>query len=146
MSQIFAIGCEVQRSTNQSINSGADTLVTFPTTIRDDVNFVTSTSRFTAPMGGWYVMMASVRWASAAGGERTVWFKKNGNFTNGPVGQSQSAVTTAFAQSNNLTYVTYLVKGDFIEVDAFQSQGGALNVTGATFSMVRLPGATANAF
>jgi hypothetical protein len=37
-------------------------------------------------------------------------------------------------------------KGDYIEIDVFQTSGGALNLNTATLSLVRLPGATANAF
>jgi hypothetical protein len=33
-----------------------------------------------------------------------------------------------------------------IEIDVFQTSGGALNLNTATLSLVRLPGATANAF
>ena len=136
----FAIGCEVIRTTNQSISNATDTLITFPTTVTDDTGtFVTSTSRFTAPQSGWYTMSATIRYASNTTGQRYLWFKKNGNFNSGPTGVATGVASAGDAALNG-KWDTKLSKGDYIEIDAFQTSGGLLNVSGATFSMVRLPG------
>ena len=133
------VGAELQRSTNQSINSATDTVVTFPTRISDDGSLTTGGTpwnRLIVQTSGWHLMTANLRWEASGGGFRAIWFLKNGSLTTGPVGSAGNA-TTVTDVAISACWQSYLAASDYIQVNAYQDSGGALNVTGATFSMVR---------
>jgi hypothetical protein len=145
MSQQFAIGAEMQRTSAQSIPNTTDTLIQWNSTVRDDASFFSSgaNTKLTVQQSGWYAVSVSARFAANTTGGRFLWFKLNGSFTSGPVGASHP---TSNDDALNASWNHYFAKGDYIEIDLFQTSGGALNLNTATLSMVRLPGATVNAF
>lgn len=129
------IGCRIRRSTNQSISSGSEQVITFDTESYDTDGFhstVSNTSRITIPagLGGKYRITANVEWASDANGYRFIYIKKNGSAY---IGGSSSGLTASVSYaSHSLTVDADLVAGDYIEVYALQNSGGGINVVSQT--------------
>lgn len=137
------IGARVYNSANQSIaNAGVGDVITFNTEVFDNDAIhdnVTNNSRLTCKTAGLYVIYATVIFASNPTGVRAVDIRLNGTSN---IGENQVA-----AGSNVLTVsvgtLYPLIVGDYIEVVAYQSSGGALNSlasgqTGPALMMGRL--------
>ncbi len=144
---VFTIGAEVVRTTTQSATNSSDTLVSWSSTLRDDASFwaAGSPTKLTAPQSGWYTISATVRWASSTAGQRFMWFKINGAFPSQTPGSSLSAGVGG-DYATNASHQVYLSKGDYVELDVFQTSGGSLNVSYAVMSLVRSPGASMDNF
>lgn len=115
----------------QAIGNAASTAVTFDTNI-DAIpstihNTGSNTSRFVAPIAGFYQIEAGGQFAASAGGStRFMWFRKNGTtaictFAGGPL-----ANASASAGLSGNCAVT-LATSDYIELMVFQDSGGNLN-------------------
>lgn len=66
------IGCEVLRSSTQSVGSGATVAVPFETATNnaDSLWTVGTPDRITAPRAGWYSFAGHAKWQTSAGGRR----------------------------------------------------------------------------
>jgi hypothetical protein len=130
------VGAKAYQAGTQSIPNTTPTAVTLTTELYDTDGFhegVTNPSRFTVPSGkaGYYSLKGKLYWDGNATGARTLWFLVNAttvvrgstanleNLSSNP----QQMVTTADVQ---------LDAGDYVELIAYQSSGGALNVGHAT--------------
>jgi hypothetical protein len=115
-------------------SSGSPNIVPFAgTTVNTGSCFSTSTNRFTAPVAGRYMFLASICWTTN-GNERwaAINFQKNGA---GAVGGStymgmvnmpySTYGSTTYASSSGSVIVT-LAANDYIQVGAFSSSGTAL--------------------
>ena len=126
------VGCSLYKSANQSISSSVQTAITFDTELEDTDGFHSTSSntpRITIPAGkaGFYLITGQVNFASNATGLRNCELRKNG-----------TAFTTLFimpAVSGDWTGSSYsqiqeLAVADYIELFAYQTSGGSLNING----------------
>ena len=126
------VGAAAYKDANQSISTGAYTLITFPAENFDTNSYhstSTNTGRMTIPSGkgGKYLLTSLLTFQLASDtGLRGCAFYKNGS----------ALVYTANAKSVgddtrlNASYVADLAVGDYIEVYAFQNSGVSMNVLG----------------
>lgn len=88
---------------------------------------VTNNTRLTVPMAGKYLITANVSFAFNATGTRLLRLRKNGASqlaANSLPSHASIGVGVGFA------YIASLAASDFVEIQAFQNSGGALNVLG----------------
>jgi hypothetical protein len=119
------VGTGIFQSVGVSIANNTDTLLTFDSENFDTDAFhstVTNTGRITIPtgLGGKYLVNFSMRWDANVTGERRYRIYKNG-----------SAIVTSSGSPLNFettskSVIISLAAGDYIELYAFQSSGGAL--------------------
>lgn len=123
-------GCRVFHSVNQAVNTG--TTLVFDSEYWDTDGYhdlVTNNSRITIPTGlsGKYLFGANIAFAAAVLGERFIYLNVNGTTTWSLVRESPDQ--TGGAQTAiNLNTILSLADGDYVEVLAYQSTGGAINV------------------
>lgn len=128
------VGCSVYLSASQSIANSTNQAITFDSEEYDTNGFhstVTNTSRITIPAnyGGYYRITGYIGFASNATGVRSAKFYKNGTSI---FHFSQPITATGNPQSAGGTATVNLVAGDYIELIALQSSGGALDATNAS--------------
>lgn len=122
------------RSTNQSINNGAWTAISFDTEQFDPYNLhdtVTNPSRITLPNAGKYLVTGQANFVSSvAGNIRGVSIRRNGGsylaaYYVAPIGGgNETAMPTS-------AIIETTAANDYIELCVYQDSGGALNT--ATF-------------
>lgn len=143
------IGASVYRTTNQSINSAANTAIQFDNEEEDSSGFhdnATNNTRLTIPYAGNYAVWACVQFAAAGGNTRYIFFQRNGLATTGNIKglalQQVALAGQAITLVSSAKFVG-LNAGDYIELGAFQDSGGAVNITSHTyapwFQIQRLP-------
>lgn len=132
--------CRANRTTAQSIGTGAETAITFPNEDWDSHSIhAASGSTFTVPSGwaGIYRIVGQVQFnGSAAGTVRDARIRVNGTFTNNNGFQRQSP--SAFSANDmgvNVATVLSLAVSDTVEVAGFQNTGGNLDVESAFLCM-----------
>lgn len=125
------VGASAYKTTAQTISNNSYTLLTFDAENFDSDSFhsnVTNNSRMTVPSGkaGKYLVSGLISFLANATGLRIIRLQKNG-----------SAVfyfgTYPFTGDNVPVYLDYtidLAVGDYLELYAYQSSGGNLNVDG----------------
>ena len=128
-------GCALYKSGAQSINNNTATAITFDTENFDSDGYhstVTDTSRITIPSGkgGKYLFTFTISWASNATGARII-YAFNG--TNDNELFSVEPVSAAFNTRHSGSYILDISAGSYLELRAYQSSGGALNVNGTAF-------------
>ena len=145
-------GCHVSRSTNQTIPTGVETVLTFDNERFDTDNIhdtVTNTSRLTCRTAGKYVVTATVTFNTSSGGTQRYAFPRlNGT---GSLGYFKSPTFASTAPAVSGAQIVDLVAGDYLELLAYQDSGGNLDVlsggVGPTgqwspeFSMMKIEGA-----
>lgn len=102
----------------------------------DEDNFnghstVTNTSRYVAPIDGWYLVAGKVGWASNATGVRISEWRVNGTAVSG----GESRIAAAIASTLGMPAITrpyFLNQDDYIELHIYQNSGGDLATTVAT--------------
>ena len=122
-------GVSVYDTANQTISNNTSTAATWNSEYFDTDGFhstTTNTSRLTVPAGkdGYYLISFQSTWALNATGSRTCELKKNGSnlkFANEIAGDASYYV------GNEITMVTNLVAGDYIELFVKQTSGGNLS-------------------
>lgn len=126
--------CRVYNSAAQSIPDVTHTAITFDTE-RVDVgglhSTVSNTSRITVPSGGdgWYSIGGGLEYAAVnTTGIRQAEIKLNGS----TIIAIQQVPAANIVQQCNVSCFWQLAAGDYVELVAFQSSGGALNVDAAT--------------
>lgn len=131
-----SLGTLVNRTTNQSVPSGAFTTVTFPNIEADNMsNFVSGGSTITVTRTGMYNVQIGLIFANVAGGvDRSIIVGRNG--VEVPA-SGQNEVPNASA-SPRLSATSGIVcnAGDTVSMSCYQDSGGAINVTSARLSVV----------
>lgn len=131
--------CQVTRSATLSVSDNVESaVVTFDTEDFDTDtihSLVSNTSRLTVPIGGKWMVIANVAWAtmSTSAGRSSVYIYKNG-VKIGP-GYAQDNIRNAVSQTeptNNLQIVLSLAANDYIEMTVYQNSGAAVNMLAAT--------------
>jgi hypothetical protein len=125
-----AIWARVYHNANQSTTSGTPLLLAlnserFDTdTIHDTV---TNNSRLTCKTAGVYAIKGTVRFASNSTGARTLAIKLNGT-TYLAYTQTNAVSSGSLATILNIATTYAMAVNDYVELEATQSSGGALNV------------------
>lgn len=136
-------GCRVYNSANLSIPDSTLTTITYDSETFDNGplhSLVTNPERLTCNDAGIYLIVLTIRFASAAGGtQRNFRILLNGTTI---IGLKQVAIP-AGTLDDNLTCVYPLKVGDYLTSVVFQDSGGALNAlalfnSAPTFSAVKL--------
>lgn len=126
------VGCSLYNSGNISASNATDTAVTFDNEEFDTDGFhstSTNTSRITIPTGkaGYYLFNAIIAYASNNTGQRYLNIFKNGAVVRQPI----SALTnTGGAAQYAASVILNLAVGDYVELYAYQTSGGSVNVVG----------------
>ncbi len=116
---------------NQSTNSGTFTAITFNSNDYDSFTSMhstsTNTSRITISVAGKYRLTAGIKFAANATGNRAARFLLNGATV---IAEDHCFASTGGTEVTSFTLCAErnFAATDFIEVQAFQSSGGALNV------------------
>jgi hypothetical protein len=129
--EVGGIGARVYNSVNISlVTSGAAQALTFDSERYDDANFHSTsvnTSRLTIPATGRYQIGANVRFANNVTGWRQLLLQVNGVTLIGDIvvgANAGGAVTSLVLPGVDWAFTA----GDYIEILATQTSGGALNV------------------
>lgn len=127
------VGVSAYKSVAQSVSNLTVTAITFDTEDFDTDTFhnnSTNTSRFTVPSGkaGKYLLTGNVAYlAGNATGIRAALIYKNGSSYNSNA--QQPAVTPSpYGSFPKIAFVLSLAVADYIEIFAFQGDGGSLDV------------------
>jgi hypothetical protein len=113
-------------------SSGSPTIVNFDTTtLNTGTCFSTSTNRFTAPVAGRYLFMASICWYLPSGNERwmAINMLKNGTPTGGTnyMGMANIPATNGYGSSSYSSSVgqqiVTLAVNDYVQIGAFCASG-----------------------
>lgn len=121
----------ITASTWTSLNLGIEDVDTDPSGAGGHSTSV-NTSRFVAVYAGWYAVGGGAHFAANVTGRRGMRFAVNGVLVeaSGSFVQATSASATTVPGTMELVFLNV---GDYVEVQAFQESGGALN-TGNTGS------------
>jgi hypothetical protein len=119
-----------QKIANQSLANGADTALTFPAATYDTDGMYSgsATDRITIQTAGIYQISATVNFTSSAVGERIVYISGGGSrlFMSRVSANASGSTTICVSGSSSLAAAAV------VQVFAFQSSGGALNVIGTS--------------
>ncbi|HZP55027.1 hypothetical protein [Actinocrinis sp.] len=122
----------------QSIPNTTWTSLTLDTTVVDSYgghSNTTNNSRYTAQVAGWYLCCGTCGFAANATGFRQIRLAKNGAQVTFSVATLPVVAATVATVIVTPTLQVFLAVGDYLEVQGFQSSGGALNTTGADPSL-----------
>lgn len=117
------------RTTNQSINSGAVTALSFDTETYDRpggmIDIAGNPTRITAVIAGVYAFQGVIRFANNATGERTASVRVSGAtlVASGSEGNPSAANDSVIVVTGEFE----LTAGQYLELVCFQNSGGALN-------------------
>lgn len=124
------VGCSLSKSASQSISNATFTAITFDVEQFDTDAFhstSSNTSRITIPSGkaGKYQINGGIQYANTTGGIRYAAIYKN----NAEYWRNATAAPSNDGRINTpINIIMDLAVGDYIEIYAYQSSGGALNV------------------
>ena len=123
-------GVRLYNSTDQSIANNTQATLTWNTETFDTDGFhstSSNTGRITAPTGkaGYYLLTANLTYAKNATGERFLILMKNGTKVNQ---QSYGNFGSGAYISMSFSDVIYLAVADYVELQTYQSSGGALSI------------------
>lgn len=129
---------DLNQTVAQPLTTSVWASITFTTeTVDTDIDGVgghdnaVNTSRFTARYPGWYQVSGGVGLVVNATGIRGTRWVVNGNALNGSQ-TAEAPTTVTAAQWATRTKHVYLLEGDYVELQAFQSSGGNLNTDATT--------------
>lgn len=118
------------RGAGQSINDSTETAITWTTqTVLTNTgmhSLVSNPERVTIVEDGIYLIVGRLNWAGSAVGDRYTGIRKNGTTI---ISQTRLAAGAAGVKTIEAVSMPYLEVGDYIELVAFQSSGGALSTT-----------------
>lgn len=130
--------CRVYRATDTAISSSA-TWTSIPFVVEDfDTASMhdnsSNTSRITIPAGGngYYYVNGQVNYAPNATGERGAKIKKNNASSSRTGGDFKPTSGAGGPTIMRASTVVYLVAGDYLELQGYQSSGGSLNAQANT--------------
>ncbi len=120
-------GARVRNSTNQSVNSSVLAALTWDTEDYDTSAYhstSSNTSRLVAPVDGYYLILGSIEYG--AGG-----FNASDIYLNGttPIAAFANSFSSSASYRNQVTTVTYLTAGDYVEFRAICTGGGTTSET-----------------
>lgn len=121
------VGCQLTKSTAQSISSGTETIITFDTETFDSDGFhstVTNTSRITIPTGKAGKYLATAQIMSNSKGFQT----QGGMRVNGSNVSVYYSPTDPTAPCILLNLMLNLSVGDYVEIFSYQGSGSAKDV------------------
>ena len=126
------VGVSAYKNADQSVNNATFTAITFQVESFDTDAFhdnSTNTSRFTIPTGkgGKYLISGIISYAFHATGTRLVAIYKNGSTWNYNA-QLQTVTSSPSGIYIPVSFVINLAATDYVEIFAYQTSGGALNV------------------
>lgn len=124
-----AIAARVYNSGNLSIAHNTVTALTFDSERFDTDGLhstASNTSRLTAPVAGIYFVSGNIRWAANGTGRRDLYIVVNGTTT--VAADSRPPVSGADPIDQSISTLVNLAAGDYVELQVYQSSGGALNV------------------
>lgn len=119
------------RTSNQSISNNTETPVQFDNESYDTNTMhdnVTNNTRITFTTAGIYSVSGNVVWAAAAGGRRNITIKLNGTTY---LVQQELPLSSTNDASGSFSLQHSFIAGDYIEVNVYQSSGGAINLNAA---------------
>lgn len=122
-----AIGARVYHSAAQSVNNASWTVLAFNSERWDSDGMhstTTNNSRITCKTAGKYMITFCGSYASNAAGDRLFQFVLNSTI----IGVVRVGANSAAATALSLATIWDLAVGDYVEVHAYQTSGGALNV------------------
>jgi hypothetical protein len=127
------VGAGAYKTSNQSISNNTVTATTFQAEDFDTDGFhdnSTNTSRFTVPSGkgGKYLVSGTIGYGHNATGARAAYLYKNGAVWNYS-SQLATVVQSPYGILVPISFVITLVATDYIEIFAWQTSGGSLDVT-----------------
>lgn len=134
--------CRLFNSAAISIPTAVATALTFNTEVFDAAapnnmhDTATNTSRITVPTGGagWYNITGSLEFAANATGYREIRVRLNG-VTNIAIHNAMAVTVATITHRMSINVQYALNVGDYVELMALQTSGGALNVaTNSDFS------------
>lgn len=121
------IAASARTSSNQTIPNSSVTKITALTGLTNEfVSFDETNNRFNILKTGWYGIAAQVRWASNTSGRREL-FVRDSAGTNLIRDDKVAGSSSPEVHNGGSTFI-YLQKDDYIEMYAFQSSGGNLNI------------------
>lgn len=122
----------LRKTTSQATSSGIHTPVTFDAEDLDrdgGHSNVTNPSRYTSQTAGYYQLSGNVSFAANGTGWRDIMFQKNGTSTTRQSRNGTPAIPSGTAESAlNLSGTMFLAVGDYVEIMAYQTSAGTLNV------------------
>lgn len=126
-------GCQMYKSSDQSINNTTFSAITFDTENFDTDGFhstSSNTSRITIPtgLGGKYLFTFTAGFATNSTGMRGAFFYKNGALAHTIF---QISASSSLATYFGASQIMNLAAADYVELYLYQSSGGALNVQSA---------------
>lgn len=116
--KLDAPGCRVYRSTDQGINSGSWTAVSYDAERHDPDNMWTSGANITIPKTGVYSLWANVKWDTNTTGNRYIY-----------IGASTAGVIAlkhwvrAISESQDISTISKLAAGETVAVYVLQDSG-----------------------
>jgi hypothetical protein len=119
------------QSAAQSIANNSITAITMDTEAVDSENghsTSSNTSRYVAPVAGWYLVIGQVAFAANGTGNRLVEIRING--AGAATNLAQTVILTPGAANGSALSAVSLIQlaaGDYVEVYGYQTSGGALN-------------------
>lgn len=122
------------QGTVQSLPSSAWAAVTYDQSGVDTYgghSNTTNPSRYTAQVAGWYSVGGGASTAANATGQRGAAVARNGTRVQGGAAMSQAASALSPTVPTPPT-LAYLNVGDYLEIDAYQNSGGALNTASSS--------------
>lgn len=126
----------VFQTTVQSLPNSTFAAISFDSTTVDTYgghSNTTNNTRYTAQVAGWYWCAAQVCYDNTSStGARQTFLAKNGTRINTAF---QCSLGTATSQGVSVGQLVQLNVGDYVEVQGWQSSGGALNTFSAQSSL-----------
>src|SRR3990172_469536 len=122
------IGARVFNSANESISNATLTAITFDSERYDTDNIhstSSNTSRLTANHAGKYIISGGMAYASNSTGQRFIGVRLNGATY---IDVHEVLNIGANNHSVSISTIYHLVINDYVELIAYQTSGGALNV------------------
>lgn len=126
--------CNAVQATTQSISNALWTPLTLDSTIVDSYgghSNTTNNSYYTAQVSGWYLLSASVCFATNATGWRGVRVIANGATAIAGSATEVLANTVAAGLTTiaSAASITYLTAGQYVQAEGYQTSGGALSTS-----------------
>jgi hypothetical protein len=124
-------GCRVYRTTSQSLTNNTITVVSFDTEEFDTDAYHdsgTNPSRLTIPtgLGGKYLLSGGGDFQASGVGIVALGFRINGD-TADRLAWTAQPFTAGMDQGISISEIVSLAAGDYVELTAYQTSGGALN-------------------
>lgn len=138
---VLASGCQVRRTSAQSIATGSDENINFDTENFDIGGWYTAGTKVIVPAGAIpdgfstivVIVVAAVKWETDGSGKRKLTILKNGS----GIGNWKVQALDDDNTSIYLTEFTSVTSGDEIQLNVWQNSGGGLDVTESTLTVMR---------